>query len=360
MKIVPVILAGGVGERFWPLSRSSRPKQLLPISSKQSMLEETLRRVTSLSGKSTRPLIVTGQSMVPKIKKNIPAELPYDLIAEPMGKNTAPAVALAASWIERKWGEAVMVVLSADHAISPKRDFLAAVRFAASLAAKQDRLVVFGIVPQRPDTGYGYVHLGTQVDEKGPIKALEVKRFVEKPDAKTAAKYVRSKKYLWNSGMFVWRTSVIINEFKSHMPQLCDQVFEAASARFSRAAVRKFYQNCVKESIDYGILEQSDRVMCVQGTFGWDDVGSWEALARLHPQDARENTIVGEKVFQGDCRQTIIMNDSPLTVAAVGLEDIVLVAAHDSILAISRDKLPEMKKYLAQVKSDSRFPPELF
>lgn len=360
MKIVPVILAGGVGERFWPLSRSSRPKQLLPIISDRSMLEETLARVSSLTGTSSRPLIVTGESMVPKIKKVVPKTIPYDIIAEPVGKNTAPAVALAAAWIEKTWGDAVMVVLSADHAISPKKDFIAAVRFAASIASKNDSLVVFGIQPQRPDTGYGYVHLGKETDQKTGIRASEVQRFVEKPDAATAKKYLKSGNYLWNSGMFVWRTSVIINEFRTHMPELCDQAQQAANSKFSKKAISRFYASCVKESIDYGILEQSKSVICVQGQFKWDDVGSWEALTRLHPQDEKGTTVVGAGVFQEDSVESIVMNDSSLTVAAVGLENVVLVVAQDSVLAVSRDKLPEIKNYLGKMKSDSRFRSDLF
>jgi len=361
MKIIPVILAGGVGERFWPFSRSSMPKQLLPLISRRSMVEETLERIAPLCARGTKPLIVTSKTIAPVLRKRIPGSIQYDCIAEPVGRNTAPAVAIAAAWIAAGYGDdAVMAVLSADHAISPQNTFLRSVRYAADLAASLDLLVVFGIQPVRPDTGYGYIELGQKLGRLGEIGSFRVKRFVEKPSAEKAKRYLRSKNYLWNSGMFVWKVSVILEEFARYMPSIHDGVGKAAAAGFSKKAIDAFYRACEKESIDYGIMEQSARVAAVKGVFHWDDVGSWESLCRLLPQNANQTVVSGGRSYERECVKTIIANNSKMAVAAIGLSDAVLVVADDAVLAIARDKLPAFKKYLAEIKKHPEFPQTLF
>ncbi len=361
MNIIPVILAGGIGERFWPFSRSSMPKQLLPIISNKSMIAETFSRVHPFCKKGVQPLVVTGKAIASKIKKALPAKSSYDCIVEPMGKNTAPAVAAAAAFCKKKYGEdSVMVVLSADHAISPKEDFVKAVKYAVELAHGQDHLVVFGIHPSRPDTGYGYIQLAKKVGASEKNEGFLVKRFVEKPDQKTAKKYVSSKKYLWNSGMFVWKTSVILAEFKQYMPSLHKQITKAEKAGLNQKALDTFYTKCIKESIDYGIMEQSQRVMAVKGAFQWDDIGSWEAISRVLPQNKRGSTVSGKRVFEADCSNTIVANNSNLTVATIGLKDAVVVTVDDAVLVIARDKLPAFKEYLKELKIQPKIPKSLF
>ena len=361
MKTVPVILAGGVGERFWPLSRSSMPKQLLPLISNRSMIEETLSRVGPFCKKGTRPLIVTGKKIAGQIKKKISSSITCDYIVEPVGKNTAPAVAIAAAWISRKYGEdSVMVVLSADHAISPKKKFTDVVNYAIKLAYSRNTLIVFGIQPSRPDTGYGYIHLDKKLDRTGSLESYIVKRFVEKPSLKKAKQYLASKKYLWNSGMFVWKASVILEEFKQYMPAIHRGVIRASKQGLNQKAINTFYRTSEKESIDFGIMERSQRVAAVKGVFKWDDLGSWESLSRVLSQDKKQTTVSGKRVYEQECKRTIIANSSDMTVAAIGLDDTVVVTVDDAVLVISRDKLPQLKNYLTELKANSQFPRKLF
>jgi mannose-1-phosphate guanylyltransferase len=361
MEIVPVILAGGIGERFWPFSRSSSPKQLLPLISKRSMIKETFGRVSTFCRAGTRPLIVTGAAMAAKIKKALPPGVGYDVIAEPVGKNTAPAIAIAAGWIGARYGnDAVMIVLSADHAISPQKDFIATVNYAVDLASSLQRLIVFGIYPSRPDTGYGYIQIDKQIGSSGDLRCFQVRRFVEKPTPWKADMYLASGKYLWNSGMFVWNVSVILEEFRSYMPLIYRGVVKASRAGFTRAAVGAFYRDAVKESIDYGIMERSERVAAVKGNFLWDDLGSWEALGRVLPSGENRTVRSGKRIYEKECVNAIVANNSSLTVAAIGLTDTVVAVVDDAVLVIARDKLPAMKKYLAELKGDPAVPKKLF
>ncbi len=361
MKVVPVILAGGIGERFWPLSRSSMPKQLLPLISSRSMIEETLSRVGPFCKKGTRPLIVTGKKIAGQIKKRISSSVTCDYIVEPVGKNTAPAVAIAAAWIGKKYGDdAVMVVLSADHAISPKKEFTDAVNYAIKLAHSLGTLIVFGVPPSRPDTGYGYIQLDKKLGKSGRLESYIVKRFVEKPNLKKAKQYIATKKYLWNSGMFVWKVFVILEEFKLNMPAIHKGVIRASKQGLNQKAIDAFYRSCEKESIDFGIMERSQRVAAVKGVFKWDDLGSWESLSRVLSQNKKQTAVSGKRIYEKECQKTIIANSSDLVVAAIGLNDTVVVTVDDAVLVISRDKLPQLKQYLAEMKDNSQFPHKLF
>ncbi|MBD3347483.1 MAG: NTP transferase domain-containing protein [Chitinivibrionales bacterium] len=360
MNIIPVILAGGIGERFWPLSRSSSPKQLLPLISDKPMIIETLQRVDDFCSAQQRPLIITGKKIASAISKVLPGNLSCEFIKEPVGKNTAPAVCLAAQWIIRKHSDAVMVVLSADHAISPKRSFVSAIKYAAGLAEQTDRLIVFGIPPSRPDTGYGYIRRGKPIGSKGNVQSCLVQKFVEKPSDKKAASYVKSGNYFWNSGMFVWKCSIILEEFQKYMPSVYALSEMAARSNFSQKAIDSFYHNVENESIDFGIMEHSRRVAMVTPRFSWDDVGSWESVARHNRSSAGGCTLVGDSIYESDISNSIIVNKSSMNLAAIGLDNIILVAVGDAVLAISRDKLPDLKKHLGKMKKNSSFSETLF
>jgi len=359
MTIVPVILAGGIGERFWPLSRSAQPKQLLKIISNKTMREETLLRVAPFCSKKVKPLIVTSKAISSKFRSLLPSNLKYDLIVEPVGKNTAPAIAIAASWIEAKYGESVMIILSADHDIRPRQAFIEAARFAVDLASNQNGLIVFGIKPSRAETGYGYIQLAKKIDSFKNIDGFLVKRFIEKPTMQKAQKFLQSDKFMWNSGMFVWKTSVILEEFASFMPQIHRMVETAAKLGFSKNAIATFYENCPKESIDFGIMENSKRVFAVVGNFLWDDIGSWESISRIYPKDKLNSSVVGLKVYQKESSDSIIVNKSSRAVAVIGLQNTVVVSTDDAVLVIDRSKLPDFKKYLNEMKGGA-LPPNLF
>lgn len=360
MNVVPVVLAGGIGERFWPLSRSARPKQLLTIMSGKTMLEETLLRMAPLCDSDTVPLIMTGKAIARRVRASLGRDRRCKVIAEPVGKNTAPAIALAAAYLESKAPGSVMLVAPADHLIQPRTAFVKAAKHATQLAALKNRLVVFGIQPTRPDTGYGYIELGKLVGQTGKVSSHDVRRFVEKPNAQRARAYCKSKRYLWNSGMFVWRADVVLEEFAQYMPTLHRQVMEAAKQRFTQRAIDAFYQRCEKQSIDYGIMEQSKRVAAVRGTFSWDDIGSWEAIARVHRTNAKNTAVVGPGVCADDAADSIVVNDSKRAVAAVGVENLVVVATDDAVLVIPRERLSGIKEYLTAMKGRSDFPASLF
>ncbi len=358
--VVPVILAGGIGERFWPLSRSSHPKQLLPLITRRTMIEETLSRTRGIASKDIPPLVITSNRIAVPLKKVLSKNWKFDMIVEPVGKNTAPALALAAAWIEARHGESIMAALPADHAIRPLATFGKALRFACELAMRENHLVVFAVAPTRPETGYGYLLLDKLRGEKDGAGWHRVKRFVEKPDARTAAAYCRNKSYRWNSGMFVWKTSVLLEEVKRYLPGLSAQVQEAARGKFSRRALEKFYTVADKESIDYGIMERSDRVSAVAGSFSWDDIGSWEAMSRIHGVNASGTTVSGNRIYEQECAGSIIVNRSSLAVAAVGCDDLTLIVTDDAVLAVPRTQLPELKKYISAMKSSGALPPRLF
>jgi len=390
MQTVPVILAGGIGERFWPLSRSSSPKQLHAISSERSMLEETLFRMRACCPNSSAPLIIAGAAIVGKISDALRAvdtcarvlngpsesgaavmsalssmETDVDIIAEPQGKNTAPAIALAAALITARYGDSIMVVVSADHAISPDDAFELAIYRAVNIAAGRDGLVVFGVKPSRPETGYGYIELGDQLAANADIgaggcTAFKVKRFVEKPNAGDAAAFMESGNFLWNSGMFVWKTSAILEAFKKYMPDLHGQALAAADKDFTPEAINEFYSVCPKESIDYGIMEKAENVCAVRGTFSWDDLGSWESLSRILGSNDAGTTVGGAAVYESGCGDSLIINRSGRALAAIGLNNAAVIAVNDAILAIDRSRLPELKKYLAEIKNSGKLPADLF
>ncbi len=362
MNIIPVILAGGIGERFWPASRSSKPKQLLPLLSEKLMIEETFERVLPLCGEGVKPLIVTGSKIASLIDDALAQNYQYDTIAEPVGKNTAPAVGAAAAFCKKQYGpDSVMVVVSADHAIRPIETFLSVTRFGVEIAAQKETLVVFGIKPTRPETGYGYVEV-VKNDEKSAdgVSSFTVKKFVEKPDAVKAQTYLDAGTYLWNSGMFIWKTSVILDQFAKHMPELNQDIEKLYSANCTPEAMDEFYHTCLKESIDFGIMEKADSVSAVEGIFQWDDIGSWESLGRIHGEDDANNTVAGKKVFLAESSNTIVANQSNHTVAVVGAENLLVVTVGDTTMVISRDKLGDIKKYLGDIKDDERFPKDLF
>jgi mannose-1-phosphate guanylyltransferase len=359
-KVIPVILAGGIGERFWPLSRSSQPKQLLPLISRRPMVEETFARIRANTSQGVLPLVITSARIASRMRSALPKKWRYDLIVEPVGKNTAPALGLAAAWIEARYGESIMAALPADHMIRTQTAFDNALRFACELADTQNQLIVFAVAPTRPETGYGYLLLDTANRGVNGVQWHRVLRFIEKPDRATAAGYCRKKSYRWNSGMFVWKTSVLLEEIHRYMPQLFDQVQEVIKGKFSRKAIGRFYQAAEKESIDYGIMERSDRVSAVAGAFTWDDIGSWESLSRIHGMDATGSTIDGAAIYSRDCTGSIIVNRSPLAVAAIGCKDIAIIVTGDAILAVSRDRLPDLKAYLTEMKKSGELPIRLF
>jgi len=336
--IFAVILAGGTGSRLWPLSRQSLPKQFLALDGTSSLLQTTINRLSPIID-AKNVLIVTQESHAKGEAYH--ALLPYQSLFEPVGRNTAPAIALAAARLIAEGGDPIMVVLPADHVIKDEIHFRAHLAIAIE-AAKQDKLLTFGIRPTRPDTGFGYIkaNAGDESD------IYDVERFTEKPDLDTAEQFLTEGNYFWNSGMFVWRASVILAEIETYLPEVY-QVIQTiiAESRVSgdfQGAVVKHFSAMPSVSIDYGVLEKSSRVSLIPCDIGWNDVGSWQAVHDISAKDENGNALQGN-VIAVDCKNSLIRAEKRL-VAVIGVEDICVVETADAILISKSDQTQRVRE----------------
>ncbi len=356
MKLYAVILCGGRGERFWPKSRQSRPKQFVNLVGRMSLLQATASRVKPLCPAS-RQLFVAPRVFEKQVREQV-RPTKGCLLLEPEGRNTAPAIGLAAAWLSARAPEATMVILPADHMVGRQREFLAAVRFAAELA-QEHLLVTFGISPTRPDTGYGYIHAGQQIRSRGEMAACKVLGFREKPDAETARRYVESGDFLWNSGMFVWRVDAIMDAFRRFLPEFSYELSRLAKVVGTpkeRTAIERAYRVAPATSIDYAVMEKADNIAVVRAGFEWDDLGSWLALARLLKPDRTGNVVDG-LAFLHNTHDCVVSADSGL-VAALGVRDLVIAKFQDAVLVAHRDGLDGLKVMLREMagqKNTRRF-----
>lgn len=343
MELFVVIMAGGVGSRFWPRSRKSKPKQLLNIFGENSMIRETYFRI-SKTVPSKNIFVITNKVQAELIAKDLP-ELPEEnIIAEPVGKNTAPCVAVSAQVIQNRSKDAVLVTLPADHLIKKEKEFNELLIKGAQFAYDKKALVTFGITPTRPETGYGYINFETSDSEE----FYKVKKFVEKPDLKTAEKYLESGDYLWNSGMFIWRSDVILEEVQKYLPDTYALVSRLNNNQYD-SIIEEIYHEFESISVDYGIMEKSDRVYTMEGDIGWSDVGSWESVYELSNKDKNNNAIVGD-VLTLNSKNNYIYSDSKFT-ATIGIENMVVINLEDSLLVCKRSEAQNVKKivdYLAE------------
>ena len=343
-----LIMAGGQGTRFWPLSRELYPKQLLKLGDKHTLLQQTVLRLSPLiKGKdihviTSRKLLVDIKTQLSEVDKGVRG----NIILEPVPRNTAPAVGLGAAILMREDPDCIMAVLPSDHLIKENKKFQAVLKKAESLAGK-GYLVVFGVKPRRPETGYGYIRLGKPLGGG----AYDVEKFVEKPDMPTAEKYVGSGEYLWNSGIFVWKASVILSEIKKHMPALYKGLrkIEGALGTSREAAVlEEEFANIKPQSVDYGIMEKSRKVAVILADFSWSDLGSWDAMDEVIPPDRDGNVTVGKVVSLG-CKGTTFYADKRL-VAAIGLEDMIVVDTPDATLVCRKDMAQRVKDVVGTLK----------
>ncbi len=344
MDVHTVIMAGGSGVRFWPQSRRHRPKQLLNIVGEKTMIRATVDRVIPLTP-IDKIMIVTGVHHSEKIHKQIPEMPENSIVAEPVGRNTAPCVALAAYKLAKRDPEAVMVVLPADHLITKEEEFRSVLRDAAKLAADTGDLITFGIIPDRPETGYGYIQLGPMIAEFGGLKAHRVERFVEKPDLITAQSYLQHGDYLWNSGMFIWKVSSIVNALQRYLP-VVSKAMESLTPFLDTPdepkAIAEVYESLPDISIDYGVMERADNVLVVPVDVGWNDVGSWTSLQDVWNTDEEGNAIKG-KFLSLNAKGCVVSSPQKLT-ALVGVEDLIVVDTPDAILVCRKDKAQDIKQ----------------
>ncbi|MCX5800477.1 MAG: sugar phosphate nucleotidyltransferase [Candidatus Eisenbacteria bacterium] len=344
-------MAGGRGERFWPLSRASSPKQLLPIVGRRSLLESTVSRIVSLVP-PTRIYVITSKHLQSEVAKRLAGFRGITVVGEPAGKNTAPAIGLASSLISMVEPDAVTLVVPSDHMVKGKREFISDVRKAVRVAQSR-KLVVFGIKPDRPETGYGYVQVGGRAGSVGK-GVFTVRSFVEKPDHKNAVRLLRSGCHYWNSGMFVWRVDALLGEIRKHLPALAKSIeafSSESSGRSFRERLDRFYSGVEAVSIDYGLLERSSDIVMVRASFSWDDVGSWLSLERILSKDKRGNVLSGETVAV-DTRNCVLVASSGV-VATLGVENLVVVRTENATLVCAKERAQGIKK-ISRILSSSK------
>ncbi len=332
-----VVMAGGVGSRFWPHSRRRRPKQFLNVQGDDSLLEATVRRLRGLVP-DERILVVAGPEFTPLIRDHLPSLPPENLIVEPAARGTAPCLGLAARVIERRDPRAVMAVFPADHVIQPLSTFHRTVGAAFAVAERERCLVTFGIAPTGPATGFGYIEVGAEL-RRGRPKVFAAMRFVEKPDVATAKRYLGTGRYLWNSGMFVWRVDVLREALERYEPAIARAVDALTATSDGRS---RLFEELRSVSIDVAVMERAERVAVVASEFEWNDVGSWAAMEAIWPRDGHGNAARGP-VLQIDCRNTVASADGRL-IAMVGVEDLIVVDSPDAILICPKDRAEEVRR----------------
>jgi mannose-1-phosphate guanylyltransferase len=350
MALHPVIMAGGSGTRFWPLSRKARPKQFLPLASKNPLITDTVARLKGLASvKDT--LVVCGPVHAKQAARLVKGLPKANLLVEPVARNTAPAIALAALTVAARDPEGVLVVLPSDHHVADPKGFRQTLAEAARVAA-QGHLVTLGITPSRPETGYGYIQLGEALPDGG----RQVKAFREKPDAETARRYVESGEFLWNAGIFLFRADTILAAFAEHMPEMSkglEALRESVGKRTHAAVLKRVFPKLPSVSIDYGVMEKAKNLAVLPGDFGWSDVGSFSAIPEVRPADAHGNVVSGPEAVLVDCQGCVVLADKrPL--ALVGLTDMVVVDSGDAVLVVPKDKSQDVRKVVEALKARKR------
>ena len=348
--MIPVILSGGSGTRLWPLSRGHYPKQFLPLVSENTMVQETLLRLSGLPG-LTAPIAVCNEGhrfMMAEQLFEIGAK-PAAIILEPVGKNTAPAVAVAA--LSAQSEDDVLLILPADHVISEIEPFQAAVK-QAEILAKEGYLVTFGIVPTSPETGYGYI----MKDSERVGGAFKVAAFVEKPDLPTAKNYLKSGDYLWNSGMFAFTAGNFLSELEKFHPEMlavCKKALSAAKSDLDFVRLDKAtFSSCPADSIDYAVMEKTDKAAVIPLEAGWNDVGSWSALWEVTEKDMAGNALAGD-VLTVDTKNSYIFSENKL-VAVIGAENLVVIETKDAVMVAPKDRVQDVKKIVDELKKQGR------
>ena len=347
-----LIMAGGRGTRFWPRSRKSLPKQFLSLTGDgKTMIQLTVERLLPIV-KMEDIYISTNQDYKELVKEQLP-ELPEEnILCEPVGRNTAPCIGLGAVHIAKKYEDAVMIVLPSDHQIKMPDIFRDTLNEAAEVAEKGNNLVTIGITPNYPETGYGYIKY--MPDERLGA-ANKVDRFVEKPDLETAKKYLASGEYLWNAGQFIWKVSTILGEMQKYLPDTYAKLMtikEAIGTDNYDEVLNKEFTAMESVSVDYGILEKAESIYVIPGSFGWDDVGSWLAVERLQTTDGDNNVISGD-VVAVNTKNCIIQGEKKL-IAAVGLDNIVVVDTPDAILIAEKEHAGEIKTVMSKLEEAGR------
>jgi mannose-1-phosphate guanylyltransferase len=351
-----VILAGGRGTRFWPRSRRAHPKQLMNLLDEESLLQQTVARLHPLIPPE-RVWVFTNEILVKQVQRHLPRVPAAQIIAEPARRNTAPSIGLAAELILARDPEAVMGVFPSDHVIGKPALFRRIIRLAASHALNGS-IVVLGIEPRWPETGYGYMEFASRPNHRNR-RAIPVKQFREKPDLRTAKRYVRSSRFFWNSGIFSWKASTLQQALRQHLPrtaevltEIAGQLSSARSAKARHRILNDFYPACENISVDYAVLEKSSGVVGIPCDVGWSDVGSWNAMFDLFPRDGKNNSLRSDSLLI-DTKGVLV--DVPGKIfAGVGLEDLVIIETGDALLVIRRDRAQDVSRVVEMLEERRR------
>ncbi len=338
-----VIMAGGSGTRFWPLSRRKRPKQLLQLFGRGTLLEKTVARIRPLIPPE-RIYVFTNELVSAEVRRCLPEIPSSQIVAEPAQRNTAPTLGVAAHEIVRRDPAGLMVVLPSDHVISKPVEFRRALRAACQVGSIEGHSVVVGLKPTRADTGYGYVRLGSAEGRVAGQKIFRVRKFTEKPVQTVARRYLASGRYLWNGGMFIWQARTLLQNFDRHQPRMARQLAQIAASGGvrSRSAFRRLFPRLEKISIDYALLEKIPGIFAVAADIGWNDVGSWGVVYELSGQD-RKGNVRPRRSFSLDSRGNLIVAPRKFVVT-VGVEDLVVVETADALLVCARSRSQEVGK----------------
>jgi len=348
-----VIMAGGRGARFWPRSREKKPKHLLDILSEKTIIQETVDRIKQLIPPDNI-LVVTGKKHASTLIKQLPEIPSRNIIIEPEGRNTAACIGFAALHICKMVPDDIMVVLPSDHAINDSQKFIDIIAAAAKVAAREDGLVTIGIKPSSIQTGFGYIEQANSFKHIAGEEVFHVKSIREKPDFQQAKEFVQSGNFYWNSGMFIWKASIILKQIGRLLPDLYAglmRINEALGSPREAVIVPRVYKKLASISIDYGVMEKVDNVFMIQGDFGWSDVGSWDALWEISPKDIKDNAALGgSQAILEDSEGSLIYNPRKLT-ALVGVKDLIIVETKDALLICKKGRSQDVKKIVDKLDS---------
>jgi mannose-1-phosphate guanylyltransferase len=355
LDLVVVIMAGGAGTRFWPLSTEELPKQFLDLFGDRTLLQKSYDRVANLVPPE-RILVLTNAAFVSMVKEQLPEIPGRNIVGEPARRDTAAAVGLAAFLCRRRFGNPVIATLTADHLIEPVDLFQKTLLSAALKAAEDHSLYTFGIVPTYAATGYGYLERGAKIGDDGGIEHFRLLRFKEKPDRETARQYVESGRFYWNSGMFVWTANAIIKEMKKHLPGHVKALSKAVS--FDQTAqweetLRQAFESIHRVSVDFGLMEKAEHVCCVASDFFWNDVGGWLALRSCLTDDGAGNCSRGKALTLDSTGNMVFCQDPDETIMLVGVEDLVIVRAGSRTLIAHKDRTEDIKKLVEEMGDGS-------
>lgn len=351
MRGIALIMAGGVGKRLWPESTLNHPKQFLTINGKESFLQATYRRASCIFGKENTYISIR-KTLKEETYNQVPQISSENVIIEPEGRDTAPCIGLASILIRKRRGDVPMAVLPADHLIKNEEKFTQVI-LAVAKQAEEDCLVTIGIKPTRPEIGYGYLQIGEKIRELNKVSLYKVERFTEKPSYKKAKEFFEGGNFLWNTGIFGWKSTVILKEIEKYLPHLYRRLkkIEEASEKEEEKKISEIYPSSPKISIDYGVMEKSSLVVAVAGDFFWDDIGDWQALERVFSQNEKGNIIRGI-VKENESTNCTFINRENKLLGAIGLSNLIIVNTKKGILVANKEEIQRVKNLVQELSKD--------